>query len=118
MVKTVKIKKMLSLCLAVLFMSYYASISFFTHLHTINGATISHSHFHANSHHNTNNGGHTEHSITFIAQCSYFEYIDFSCDCFIKPSQFPLYGNKFVETAHWTVSIHLKNLSLRAPPIV
>ena len=113
-----KIKKTVSFFCIALFINYYAGINFFSHTHTINGATIFHSHIHANSHHDTKSGGHTEYSITLIAQISHFEHIDFSCYSIPKPLQLPLYENKFVETTHWITSIHLENLSLRAPPIV
>jgi hypothetical protein len=113
-----KIKKILSLFLAVLFMSYYASTVFFSHIHIISGATITHSHFHDNSHHDTKSGGHTENCITLIAQISHFEYIDFSCNFTLAPQQFQWHKNKVIEIPCKTVSIHLQNLSLRAPPIV
>ena len=99
-------------------MSYYASTAFFLHEHIIEGATITHSHLHTDSHHDTKSGGHTKHSITLIAQISHFEYVDFLCNRVLKPVQFPLHEYKFVEITHWVASIHLNNLSLRAPPIV
>jgi len=113
-----KTKKIVSLFFIALFISFYVSTTLFTHTHTISGATIIHSHLHTNSHHDTNNGGHTEQSITLISQISHFEYIDFSFNCVPVPAQFPLYENKFIETAHRITSTHLKNLSLRAPPVV
>jgi hypothetical protein len=114
----VRLKKIVSLFFVVLFISYYAGTTLFSHTHTISGATIFHSHLHTNSHHDTKSGGHTEQSITLIAQISHFEYIDSSYNYALTPPQFSLYENKFVETTHWITSIHLKNLSLRAPPIV
>jgi len=114
----VKTKKIVSFLFIALFMSYYASTAFFLHSHIIGGATIAHSHLHTDSHHDTKSGGHTERCITLIAQISHFDYIDFSCNCIQKPVQFPLYEDKVVEITHWAASIHLKNLSLRAPPIV
>jgi hypothetical protein len=114
----VRIKKIASLFFVVLFVSYYASVSFFSHSHVIDGATVVHSHFHKDSHHNTKSGNHTAQSITLIAQVSHFDYLDFSCDCVLKPSQFSIQENKFTETTHWTIPIHLENLSLRAPPMV
>ena len=112
-----KVKKIIvfSFCIA-LYMSYYAGLTLFSHSHIINGATIIHSHIHADSHHNTNSGGHTKQSTTLIAQISQFEYVDFSCDCIINPPQLSLHEDKFVETTHWEASIHLENPSLRAPP--
>jgi len=118
MFRKLKIKKIISFLFVALFMSFYASTTFFSHTHIISGATITHSHAHANSHHDTKTGGHTEHCITLIAQVSHFEYIDFLCCSVPTPLQFPLHKNTFVETTHWVASIHFQNLSLRAPPMV
>ena len=108
-------KTCILLCIA-LYLSYYAGISMFSHVHIINGATIFHSHIHTDSHHDSKHGGHTEQNITLIAQISHFEYIDFSCDCIIKATQFSLNESKFVETAFCAASVHLENPQLRAPP--
>jgi len=114
----IKTKKIISFLLVALFMSYYASMSFFPHGHIIEGATITHSHIHTDSHHDTKSGEHTDQCITLIAQISHFDYIDFLCNCVFKPLQLPLYEDKIVEVMHWVASIHLENLSLRAPPVV
>jgi hypothetical protein len=114
----IRIKKILSLFFVALFVSYYASTTLFSHLHHISGATIYHSHFHTESHHDTKTGGHIEQSLTLIAQISNFDYIDFSCDCIQKPLEIPIYENKYVSTTHYVTSIHLENTSLRAPPVV
>lgn len=114
----VRIKQIVSVFFVALFMSYYASTTFFLHTHTISGATIVHSHLHTDSHHDTKNGGHTQNEITLIAQISHFEFIDFSCSFILQTPQLSFYENKFAETIHWINSIHLKNTSLRAPPIV
>ena len=111
-----KIKKIVACLFVALFMSYYAGTTLFSHLHIISGATISHSHIHADSHHDTNSGNHTEQCVTLIAQISHFEYIDFSCNFVLKPTDFPLQDDKFVETKHWVASTYLENLTLRAPP--
>ena len=113
-----KTKRVVSFFFVALFISYYVSSTLFSHAHIISGATIFHSHFHTNSHHDTKSGGHTENCITLIAQTSHFEYIDFLPYFIPQLSQFPLYENKYPESTHWITSIHLKNLSLRAPPIV
>ena len=113
-----RIERIISYFFVVLFAGYYASMAFFPHSHIIGGTVVAHSHIHADSHHDTNNGNHTEQSIALIAQIAHFEYIDFSCNCILKPTQLPLYEDKFVETTHWVVSIYLKNLSLRAPPVL
>jgi len=114
----VKTKKIISLFFVALFVSYYASITLFSHSHIISGTTIVHSHIHTNSHHNTKAGGHIIHSITLIAQFSHFECIDFSCYYIPDLLQLPIGKNTFFETTHWVTSIYFENLSLRAPPIV
>ena len=114
----VKIKKIVSLLLALLFMSYYASTTLFTHVHTINGVTIVHSHFHTGSHNDTKSGNHTKQSITLIAKISHLQFTDFTHIFVLKPLQFPLRKDKFVETTHWIPSIHFENLALRAPPVL
>jgi hypothetical protein len=100
-----------------LFVGYFGSATLFFHTHIVNGVTIVHSHIHAEKHHNTQNGGHTERSITLIAQISHFNYIDFSGDCVLKPLQPCRYSAYLVSTQQWASSIHLQNVSLRAPPI-
>ena len=102
----------------ILFVSYYASTTLFFHTHIISGATITHSHLHTNTHHNTESGGHTEYCITLIAQFSHFDYTDFSCNCDLNASQYLLHESKFAETTHWVAAIYFHNLLLRAPPIV
>ena len=114
----VRTKNILSFFFVALFLNYYASTSFFSHLHIIDGTTIVHSHIHPDSHHDTKNGNHTKQSVTLIAQFSHFEFIDFSCNYILVPLQIPVYENKFIETKHWVTSIHLENLSLRAPPVL
>jgi len=115
---SIKIKKIFTFIFVALFVSYYVNMHFFPHVHSIGGATIIHSHIHANSHHDTDSGGHTEHSIILISQISQSEYISFSCNYVPIPSQFSLHINKIIETSPWVVSTYLENLSLRAPPIV
>ena len=112
------IKKIVSLLLVVLFLSYYANIFLFPHIHVISGSITTHSHFHTDTHHDTQSGGHTTQCITLIAQISHFNYIDFACDCVPIPQQISLYKNKCVEIVHWVTSIYFKNPSLRAPPIL
>jgi len=113
-----KITKITASFFIVLFVSYYGSAVLFSHTHIINGATIVHSHFHTDSHHDTTSGGHTEHCITLIAQISHFDYIDFLCKFVLIPQQITLYKSKFVEVIHWETSQYFKNTSLRAPPIL
>ena len=111
-------KKIAPLFFVALFMSYYAGTTFFSHSHIISGVAVSHSHIHAETHHDTNSGNHTEQCITLIAQISNIDYIDFSCNFNSKTLQLQLPAAKFAETAHWITSIHLENTLLRAPPIL
>jgi len=112
-----KTKQILSLLFVALFVSYYAGTVLFLHSHIIRDNVVAHSHIHAETHHDTNSGNHTEQCITLIAQISNFHYVDFSCDFVLKPENFPLQEDKFVATTHWVASIHLENTTLRAPPV-
>ncbi|MDR2232873.1 MAG: hypothetical protein LBE56_07095 [Tannerella sp.] len=110
------IKKTLSFLLITLFLSYYAGTTFFSHSHVINGATIIHSHPHAESHHDTAGGNHTEHSITLIAQISHVDCTNLACtDIFYTPN-IPQTRNIDIATTHTTNTVYLNTLSLRAPP--
>jgi hypothetical protein len=113
---TIRKKIILLLCI-VIFTSYYTGTSFFFHTHIINGTTIVHSHIHADSHHNTQNGDHTEYNFTLIAQLSHFEYID---SPFVDASHTTFLLNElyFVETTRCKTSIYLENTLLRGPPFV
>jgi hypothetical protein len=113
----VTLKKIVSIFLVALFTSFYAGTTLFSHLHTISGATITHSHFHRNSHHDTKSGGHTERCITLIAQISKYHFIDFLCVSVPAPLQLTLHKGNIVETTHWIAPIHFQNISLRAPPM-
>jgi len=95
-----KTKKIASFLFVVLFASYYAGTIFFDHTHLIEGAVITHSHFHKDSHHDTKSGNHTKQSITLIAQFSHFEYIDFSCNCVLEPLQLSLVKS-FINTIYF-----------------
>ena len=112
-----KIKKIAALFFVVLFMSYYANVTLFSHIHHMRGVTIIHSHIHAESHHNTQSGDHTECNFTLIAQLSQFEYID---PPFVDTSHTTSLLNELyvVETTHGKTSIYLENTLLRGPPFV
>jgi len=116
-IKVTAIRIVSCLCIA-LFAGYYAGITFFPHTHIINGVTIVHSHIHADSHHDTNSGEHTEQCITLIAAISQLHYVDFLCSIVSLPLQFQIHEIKPVETAHRVTSIYLENTLLRAPPVV
>jgi len=113
-----KTKKIVSYLFVALFSSYYASTTLFSHIHIISGANIVHSHIHTDAHHDTKSGGHTERSITLIAQISKFDQIDFSGNLVPTSLQFQLLQNKFIEVTDWVPSIYFQNPSLRAPPMV
>jgi len=110
-------KKIVAFFFVVIFVSYYASTSLFSHFHIISGANIAHSHVHDNSHHDTKNGGHTEYEITLISQIAHFEYVIYSLNNIPTPPQFSLHENDAIKTPDRLTSIHLQNLSLRAPPV-
>ena len=114
----IKIKKIVSFLFVALFMSYYTGTTFFSHSHIIGEAEIFHSHIHAESHHDTKNGDHSEKDITLIAKISNFDYTDFSYNIILKPIHFPLFKEKFIEPTHFVTSVYLQNLSLRAPPLM
>jgi hypothetical protein len=57
--------------LLLVFVAYYANVTFFTHSHVVNGTTIVHSHFHNTSH--TETGNHSTSELTLIAALSLFQ---------------------------------------------
>ena len=68
------VNKLIHLFLLALFLSYYGSITFFSHYHVVNGVTIVHSHFFCG---NSNSDGgadhtHTAKELTLIAHLSSF----------------------------------------------
>lgn len=92
-------------------------MTLFSHTHIIHGATITHSHIHTNGHHDTKSGGHSEQSITLIAQISQFEYVTYKYYILPDPLQFLLFANERLETNQSISSVHLQHPSLRAPPV-
>ena len=87
-------------------------------MHVIDSEIIIHSHAHGNSHQDTPSGGHTKEDLLFISNTSHFEFIVFSCDYLIVHQQIQSHKYNIIETFPNIVSIHLQNLSLRAPPIM
>ena len=68
------LNKLIHLSLLVLFLSYYGSITFFSHYHVVNGVTIVHSHFFCGHTDSDGQAGHT-HSpkeLTLIAYLTNF----------------------------------------------
>jgi hypothetical protein len=112
-----RIKEIISFSFLVVFINYYSSVTLFSNTHVISGATITHSHVHKDSHHDTKSGGHTEQSITLIAQISQFEFLHFTCCNVPSPLLSLFYVNKLKETAVRQISVYLQNPSLRAPPV-
>ncbi|MCQ2312986.1 MAG: hypothetical protein MJZ84_06015 [Paludibacteraceae bacterium] len=60
-------KRGLAAGLLLLFAVYYVDVNCFVHAHVVNGVTIIHSHIHRNSHHASNDGGHTAWQVNLIA---------------------------------------------------
>jgi len=113
-----KIKKIIALFFIGIYVSFYVNTTLFSHLHTISGKTITHSHMHTDSHHDSKSGGHTAQNVIFIAQLSHLELINCSnCDLPSLP-EFTLHDEKVIKSPHWATAIHLQNLSLRAPPVL
>ena len=113
-----RVNKIVSFLCVALFISYYASVTLFSHSHVIYNTVFEHSHSHTDSHHNTNSGGHSQDEIILIAQISHFDYIIFSCNCAVKPINLSFKEETGYETTHWVVSVYFQNLSLRAPPVL
>jgi hypothetical protein len=111
-----KTKKLLSLFLLVLYVTFYAGTVLFFHTHIINGEPTTHSHIHKESHHDSKSGGHTKQDLIFIAQISHFDYVNFECSNIPNSFEFQLHENIIFETTHWVASIYFDNISLRAPP--
>ncbi|MDR0430015.1 MAG: hypothetical protein LBH58_06005 [Tannerellaceae bacterium] len=63
-------KQIIARILFLVFALYYANICFFSHSHTINGATIIHSHIHGKAHAQT--GAHSNSELTLISVLSAF----------------------------------------------
>ena len=68
------VNKLIHLFLLALFLSYYGSITFFSHYHVVNGVTIVHSHFFCGGSDSDGNANHTHTTkeLTLIAQLSNF----------------------------------------------
>ena len=113
----VKLKKILSFLFVVFFTSYYAGTACFSYSHIVYGTSFIYSHFHIDPHHD-NQKSHIEQDIVLIACFFNSKFIDTSCLSILTPLRLLLYENKFIRSIHWATSIHLENLSLRAPPVV
>ena len=116
MFSSIKIRKIVSCLCVMIFAVHFASRQFYVHNHIIDGVSINHSHFHTNSHGDTDCGGHTKESILFIARTAQVECINTSSITIPSPSQFYPHLDKHVEKIHWIASKYLQNPTLRAPP--
>ncbi len=105
-------KIVLSVFLLTLFVSYQVSITMFTHVHYVNGVMVVHSHPSKDKHH-----AHTASQIVVLGQLSHILTPKAEAVC-VQTAERPLL---YVLTTAFRVSfvegIHLKSLSLRAPPV-
>jgi len=70
---TIGTGKLLSVLLLILFLGYYSSITFFTHIHIINGVTIVHSHpFNSDKGGESSNSPHSNKELQIIQLLSDF----------------------------------------------
>lgn len=67
-----KTKGILKVALPVIFISYFCSITFFTHSHVVNGVTIVHSHPYTTDENGNPNHGHTSTEVQLIHALSVF----------------------------------------------
>lgn len=111
---TQKSKRIVARLLILIFAFYYADICFFYHSHTINGATIVHSHFHNKPH--VQNGTHSDSEITLISVLSAFQSLP-SVLCILGTGiLFLLLTILLPETERRTDQHFCSCISLRAPP--
>ena len=100
-----------------LFVAYYSNVTLFEHTHIINGVTIVHSHFHADSHHNSRSGGHTANNVTLISQLNNFQTTGSGIQLF----SFGISDYTLLIVSHADdfaiVQQNGFNYSLRAPPV-
>jgi len=128
--KIVTYKQLIAGFLLLLFVAFYANISFFPHVHIIDGKKIVHSHFHNKCHTNTCNhnygtesdrpplsGGHTHEELIFIAQKSAFETLDLSLYSVASPFAICVCDDtKFFLSEHPEVGFYT-SFFLRGPPL-
>ncbi|MDL2224450.1 hypothetical protein LJB92_03965 [Bacteroidales bacterium OttesenSCG-928-M06] len=109
-----KKKQILAGILVFLFAFYYVNVSFFYHSHTINGNTISHSHFHNKAH--SQAGTHNANEILLISTLSHFQSLQATV-CFVAIGLFLLAVTIFrIGSEQKPVSVILTHFNLRAPP--
>lgn len=108
----VKEKILLSFFLLTLFVSYQVSITVFTHVHYVNGVMVVHSHPSKDKHHT-----HTSSQIVVISQLSHFHTPKIEAVCEQVIDRPLLYYLTYIYRVPSVEGIHLKNLTLRAPPV-
>lgn len=107
-----KEKILLSFFLLTLFVSYQVSITVFTHIHYVNGVMVAHSHPSKDKHHT-----HTSSQIIVIGQLGHFQTPKAET-AYIQTIEQPLlYTLIYTYQIPSVEGIHLKNLTLRAPPL-
>lgn len=103
-----------SLFLLALFVSYQVGVIAFTHVHYVNGVMVVHSHPSTNSSHQ-----HTASQIVLFSLLGHIdtdEHVPFVWIAGMAASV--LYALLFPSQISTVEGVHLKNLRLRAPPIV
>lgn len=105
-----RVKNILAIIVASLFMSYYASVTMFVHTHFFEWGTITHSHPASNGH------SHSSDSYRLISHLSNFAAV-ITAAVAILAIGYTLYSRTTTET----VSVFFAKVrlySLRAPPVV
>lgn len=110
--------KYISGALLLLFVLYYSNITFFNHVHIINGVTISHSHLHTKGHHSTPLGNHSKSELTLIAHCSDLKSLVAIPQHINFIPLLTLQREYAVAAVQRPYSENFRYVSLRGPPIV
>jgi len=113
------VNKVIHLFLLALFLSYYESITFFSHYHVVNGVTIVHSHFFRGDPDSNGQANHTHSSkeLTLIVQLSHFITLEnvalaILIPFFVAPRHYHVKSRiEIPEKQAFTLSL------LRAPPL-
>lgn len=110
-------KRGLTVGLLLLFATYYIDVNCFVHSHVVNGVTIVHSHIHRNSHHASDDGGHTTWQVNLIANIHHnFVFIESeeATDCNFSEYLIETIG---CEQDCLAEQIHGVHFVWRAPPV-
>jgi len=110
-------KRGLAATLLLLFVAYYIDVNCFVHSHIVNGVTIVHSHVHKESHHASNDGGHSAWQINLIAtNHSQFHFTESNFITTSSPFDYLIETIGF-EQACQALRIHGVHFARRAPPM-